>query len=109
MPPLSPSPWKSELSIHPFVPPKGASRKAHVMLAFLGYALWVTLKDRLAVEPPVPPNEADNSNKRRHRFTHYRWPRNPFTPHHRTHHSVAATTRPAWLQPSSAFSIQSKM
>jgi len=114
---------KSELSIRPLFHQKEPRVKAHVMVAFLGYALWVTLKHRLAVEPLVPPNEADNSKrfyspmtalcavytaKRRHRSTHYRWPRNPSTPHHRTDRRAAATTRPPGLQPPSAFSIQSK-
>ena len=54
---------KSELSIRPLFHQKEPRVKAHVMVAFLGYALWVTLKHRLAVEPLVPPNEADNSKR----------------------------------------------
>lgn len=54
---------KSELSIRPLFHQKEPRVKAHVLVAFLGYALWVTLKHRLAVEPPVPPNEADNSKR----------------------------------------------
>src|SRR3984893_985069 len=35
---------KSELSIRPLFHQKEPRVKAHVMVAFLGYALWVTLK-----------------------------------------------------------------
>ncbi|MFN0169091.1 MAG: IS1634 family transposase [Bryobacteraceae bacterium] len=52
---------KSELSIRPLFHQKEPRVKAHVMVAFLGYALWVTLKHRLAAQPNTPPNEADNS------------------------------------------------
>ena len=52
---------KSELSIRPLFHQLEPRVKAHVMVAFLGYALWVTLKHRLAAKPAVPPNQADNS------------------------------------------------
>ena len=52
---------KSELSIRPLFHQLEPRVKAHVMVAFLGYALWVTLKHRLRAAPPVAPNEADNS------------------------------------------------
>jgi transposase len=40
---------KSELSIRPLFHQKESRVKAHVMVAFLGYALWVTLKHLLHV------------------------------------------------------------
>ncbi len=52
---------KSELSIRPLFHQLESRVKAHVMVAFLGYALWVTLKHRLQAKPTVTPNEADNS------------------------------------------------
>jgi transposase len=38
---------KSELSIRPLFHQKEPRVKAHVMVAFLGYALWITLKHLL--------------------------------------------------------------
>jgi transposase len=52
---------KSELSIRPLFHQLERRVKAHVMVAFLGYALWVTLKHQLLAKPPVTPHEADNS------------------------------------------------
>jgi transposase len=49
---------KSELSIRPLFHQKERRVKAHVMIAFLGYALWVTLKHLLQRRPasiPKPP------------------------------------------------------
>jgi transposase len=49
---------KSELSIRPLFHQKERRVKAHVMVAFLGYALWVTLKHLLQRRPgliPKPP------------------------------------------------------
>jgi transposase len=49
---------KSELSIRPLFHQLEPRVKAHVMVAFLGYALWVTLKHllhrRLAIVPQAP-------------------------------------------------------
>jgi transposase len=42
---------KSELSIRPLFHQKEARVKAHVLVAFLGYALWVTLKHLLQRRP----------------------------------------------------------
>jgi len=42
---------KSELSIRPLFHQKERRVKAHVMVAFLGYALWVTLKHLLQRRP----------------------------------------------------------
>jgi transposase len=46
---------KSELSIRPLYHQKEARVKAHVMVAFLGYALWVTLKHWLKGRAPIIP------------------------------------------------------
>src|SRR6185312_13053507 len=46
---------KSELSIRPLFHQKEPRVKAHVMVAFLGYALWVTLKHVLKRRPPIIP------------------------------------------------------
>ncbi len=43
---------KSELSIRPLFHQLEPRAKAHVMAAFLGYALWVTLKHLLKRGPP---------------------------------------------------------
>ena len=46
---------KSELSIRPLFHQKERRVKAHVMVAFLGYALWVTLKQVLKRRPAIVP------------------------------------------------------
>ena len=46
---------KSELSIRPLFHQKESRVKAHVMVAFLGYALWVTLKHWLKRRPALVP------------------------------------------------------
>jgi transposase len=46
---------KSELSIRPLFHQKEPRVKAHVMVAFLGYALWVTLKHLLKRRPEIIP------------------------------------------------------
>jgi transposase len=46
---------KSELSIRPLFHQKEPRMKAHVMVAFLGYALWVTLKHVLKRRPALVP------------------------------------------------------
>src|SRR5258707_10490434 len=46
---------KSELSIRPLFHQLEPRVKAHVMVAFLGYALWVTLKHLLKRRPAVVP------------------------------------------------------
>src|SRR6266436_8491964 len=46
---------KSELSIRPLFHQKEPRVKAHVMVAFLGYALWVTLKHLLQRQPEIVP------------------------------------------------------
>jgi len=44
---------KSELAIRPLFHQKEPRIKAHVLVAFLGYALWVTLKHRLQRRPAI--------------------------------------------------------
>ena len=46
---------KSELQIRPLFHQKEPRVKAHVMVAFLGYALWVTLKHLLKRRPAIVP------------------------------------------------------
>ena len=46
---------KSELSIRPLFHQKEPRVKAHVLVAFLGYALWITLKHLLKRRPPIVP------------------------------------------------------
>jgi len=46
---------KSELSIRPLFHQKEPRVKAHVLVAFLGYALWVTLKHLLKRRPAIVP------------------------------------------------------
>jgi transposase len=46
---------KSELSIRPLFHQKEERVKAHVLVAFLGYALWVTLKHLLQRRPAIGP------------------------------------------------------
>lgn len=56
---------KSELSIRPLFHQKEPRVKAHVMVAFLGYALWVTLKHllqrRAAIVPKPSASGVDNA------------------------------------------------
>jgi transposase len=49
---------KSELSIRPLFHQLEPRVKAHVMVAFLGYALWVTLKHLLKRRPAIVPKPA---------------------------------------------------
>ena len=46
---------KNELSIRPLFHQKEPRVKAHVLVAFLGYALWVTLKHLLQRRPAIVP------------------------------------------------------
>ncbi len=52
---------KSELSIRPLFHQLEPRVKAHVMVAFLGYALWVTLKHLLKRRPAMAPKPSANS------------------------------------------------
>jgi transposase len=51
---------KSELSIRPLFHQKEPRVKAHVLVAFLGYALWVTLKHLLWRRPATVPQSSAN-------------------------------------------------
>src|SRR5215467_1862627 len=56
---------KSELSVRPLFHQKESRVKAHVLVAFLGYALWVTLKHLLqrrgVIEPKPSVSGVDNA------------------------------------------------
>lgn len=56
---------KSELAIRPLFHQKESRVKAHVMVAFLGYALWVTLKHllrrRTAIQPQPSASGVENA------------------------------------------------
>jgi len=52
---------KSELSIRPLFHQLEPRVKAHVMVAFLGYALWVTLKHLLQRRAPMEPQPTSSS------------------------------------------------
>lgn len=54
---------KSELSIRPVFHQLESRVKAHVMVAFLGYALWVTLKHLLKRRPAIMPPPSRNRAK----------------------------------------------
>ena len=51
---------KRELSIRPLFHQLEPRVKAHVMVAFLGYALWVTLKHLLKRQPAIVPQPSAN-------------------------------------------------
>jgi len=51
---------KSELSVRPLFHQLEPRVKAHVMVAFLGYALWVTLKHLLKRRPTLDPKPSAN-------------------------------------------------
>jgi transposase len=51
---------KSELSIRPLFHQLEPRVKAHVMVAFLGYALWVTLKHLLKRRPAIVPEPSES-------------------------------------------------
>ena len=51
---------KSELSIRPLFHQLEPRVKAHVMVAFLGYALWVTLKHVLKRRPAIVPTPSES-------------------------------------------------
>jgi len=52
---------KSELSIRPLFHQLESRVKAHGMVAFLGYALWVTLKPLLKRRPAMAPKPSANA------------------------------------------------
>src|SRR5256884_7141049 len=55
---------KSELSIRPLFHQKEPRVKAHVLVAFLGYALWVTLKHLLKRRPAIVPQPSRSEERR---------------------------------------------
>jgi transposase len=60
---------KSELSVRPLFHQKEPRVKAHVMVAFLGYALWVTLKHLLKRRAPVEPKPSASGVDNAHPFS----------------------------------------
>lgn len=60
---------KSELSIRPLFHQKEPRVKAHVMVAFLGYALWVTLKHLLKRRAPLEPKPTASGVENAQPFT----------------------------------------
>jgi transposase len=54
---------KSELSIRPLFHQLEHRVKAHVLVAFLGYAMWVTLKHLLKRRSAIVPNECSIADK----------------------------------------------
>ena len=57
---------KSELSVRPLYHQLEPRVKAHIMVAFLGYALWVTLKHLLKRRPPVVPKPSASGVENAH-------------------------------------------
>jgi hypothetical protein len=55
---------KSELSIRPLFHQKESRVKAHILVAFLGYALWVTLKHLLQRRPAMVPQPSASGVER---------------------------------------------
>ena len=118
---------KSELSIRPLFHQKESRVKAHVLVAFLGYALWVTLKHLLASTGDRPTtlgrrsgqratviaNEGTGSAihvaERRHRAAHDRWTRDPPAPDYRTHGRTEISAAPARSQSAGPAEITFKM
>ena len=57
---------KSELSVRPLFHQPESRVKAHVMVAFLGYALWVTLKHLLKRRPTLVASAAGEAETAQH-------------------------------------------
>ena len=119
---------KSELSIRPLFHQKEPRVKAHVLVAFLGYALWVTLKHLLQRRPAIGPTTlgrrsgqcsavlADEGTgsavhvaERRHRAAHDGWARDPPAPDYRTHGRTEIPAAPARSQSAGTAEITFKM
>jgi transposase len=60
---------KSELSVRPLFHQLEPRVKAHVMVAFLGYALWVTLKHLLKRRPAIVPKTSASEVENVHPLT----------------------------------------
>src|SRR5437660_8327459 len=119
---------KSELHIRPLFHQKESRVKAHVLVAFLGYALWVTLKHSLKRPPTIVPQSSvsggDNAQpfspmkalalfvhtaKRRHCPADHGWARDPHSPHYRTHGGTEIPASPARSKSSGTAEISFKM
>ena len=105
---------KSELSIRPLFHQKEPRVKAHVMVAFLGYALWVTLKHLLKRRPTILPQASAGGMESAQPLAPTkalallstlqsadiilpttRWARTPPSPDHRTYDGTELPTSPA--------------
>jgi transposase len=119
---------QSELSIRPLFHQLEARVKAHVMVAFLGYALWVTLKHLLQRRAPmVPQANGERSRKRSAVVTvGALWLLStlqsadivlptidghdiPFAPHHRTHRRAEVIASAAPFVPSRSSRMPTRM
>ena len=120
---------KSELSIRPLFHPKEPRVKAHVLVAFLGYALWVTLKHLLKRRPAIvlQPALGQRSRQcsavlaqesigptvhiaqRRHRPSHDGWARDPTAPDHGTYGRTEIPASPTGTQSAGTAEIPFKM
>jgi hypothetical protein len=119
---------KSELSIRPLFHQKEPRVKAHVLVAFLGYALWVTLKHRLKRRPALVPQASTSgvfnaqplspmkvlgfavqAAERRHRTAHDGWTGDPPPPDHRTDDRTGMPASPTRPQSSRTTEVFFKM
>src|SRR5437899_1019530 len=91
---------KSELSIRPIFHQLERRAKAHILVAFLGYALWVTLKHLLIrkgsdLSPARALGVAGHVGQRGYRPAHHRRPRDPFAAHHHAERRTKTSARSA--------------
>lgn len=120
---------KSELSIRPLFHRLESRVKAHVMVAFPGYARWVTLKHLLKRRPKIVPEPSRSgvhnaqplspmkalallSTSRQSAdivLPHCRRPRDPPPPRHRTRCRAEISSAATRHQSSRSLSTQSKM
>jgi len=119
---------KSELSIRPLFHQKEPRVKAHILVAFLGYALWVTLEASAAATasdrpttfgrwsgpgsafiPDEGAGSALHAAERRHRAAHHGWTREPPTPDYRTDDRTEILAAPVRPQPAGTAEITFKM
>ncbi len=91
---------KSALAIRPLFHQLERRVKAHILVAFLGYALWVTLKHRLRQtrdrsHPGARPRPARHGPDGRHHPADHRWARDPAPPGRHAHPRAATLARSA--------------
>jgi transposase len=119
---------KSELSIRPLFHQLEPRVKAHVLVALLGYALWVTLKHfaetssaHCSAAVSQRPHQcatlicqqgfvaAVHFAKRRYYSAHHGWPRDPPAPHHRTLGRAESSSPAARSYPPGTLRTEPKM